>query len=99
MRNATRDLAGAQMLSWREVADLFVAVLGRPVRALAVPGMVFRMQQALMRPFSAAAANIMGLNWLASTTLPVQADDTLELLGVSPMDARRFLEAKAALGP
>lgn len=99
LRNVTRDLAGPQLLSWKEVADLFAEVLGRPVRVLAVPGSVFRMQQALMRPFSEAAANIMGLNWLASTTLPVQADGTLELLGVSPLAARQFLKAKAALMP
>jgi uncharacterized protein YbjT (DUF2867 family) len=99
MRNVTRDLAGPQMLSWRDVADLFAAVLGRPVRVLAVPGSIFRLQQALIRPFSVAAANIMGLNWLASTTLSVEADDTLALLGVSPIDARRFLDAKAALVP
>jgi uncharacterized protein YbjT (DUF2867 family) len=97
LRNATRDLAGPQLLSWREVADLFAQVLGRPVRVLAVPGSVFRLQQALMSPFSVAAANIMGLNWLASTTLAVQADGTLALLGVQATDARRFLEGKAGL--
>jgi uncharacterized protein YbjT (DUF2867 family) len=97
LRNATRDLAGPQLLSWREVADLFAQVLGRPVRVLAVPGSVFRLQQALMSPFSVAAANIMGLNWLASTTLAVQADGTLTLLGVQSTDARRFLEGKAEL--
>jgi uncharacterized protein YbjT (DUF2867 family) len=99
MRNVTRDLAGPQMLSWRDVADLFSEVLGRPVRVLAVPGIIFRVQQALMRPFSVAAANIMGLNWLASTTLSVEADDTLALLGVLPIEAQRFLNSKAALAP
>jgi uncharacterized protein YbjT (DUF2867 family) len=97
MRNVTRDLAGPQMLSWRDVADLFAQVLGRPIRVLAVPGIIFRLQQALMRPFSVAAANIMGLNWLASTTLSVEADGTLALLSVVPIEAQRFLNAKAAL--
>jgi uncharacterized protein YbjT (DUF2867 family) len=96
MRNATRDLAGPEMLSWGQVAALFAEVLGRPVRVLGVPGGVFRLQQMMMRPFSVAASNIMGLNWLASTTLPVAADGTLALLGVTPTDARGFLTEKAA---
>ena len=96
LRNATRDLAGPEMLSWGQVATLFAQVLGRPVRVLGVPGAVFRLQQLLMQPFSVAASNIMGLNWLASTTLPVAADGTLSLLGVRPTEARRFLFEKAA---
>lgn len=95
LRNATRDLAGPEMLSWGDVAALFAEVLGRRVRVLGVPGAIFRLQQLLMQPFSTAAANIMGLNWLAARTLPVQADGTLSLLGVSPILARQFLHAKA----
>lgn len=96
LSNATRDLAGPELLSWGDVATLFAEVLGRPVRVLSVPGTVYRLQQLLMKPFSAAASNIMGLNWLASDTLAVVDDGTLALLGVSPVDARRFLYAKAA---
>ena len=99
LKNATRYLAGPEVLSWKEVASLFSEVLGRPVRVLSVPGMVFRMQQVLMRPIPADAADVMGLNWLASETLPVQADGTLALLGVSPIGARQFLAEKAALAP
>ncbi len=97
LSNATRDLAGPELLSWGDVAAIFAEVLGRPVRVLGVPGAVFRLQQVLMRPFSAAASNIMGLNWLVSKTLAVADDGTLALLGVSPVDARGFLYAKAAL--
>ena len=96
LSNATRDLAGPELLSWGDVAALFAEVLSRPVRVVGVPGAVFRLQQILMRPFSTAASNIMGLNWLASDTLTVVDDGTLKLLGVSPIDARRFLHAKAA---
>jgi hypothetical protein len=56
---------------------------------------VFRLQQMMMQPFSVAASNIMGLNWLSSMTLPVAADGTLAMLGVTPTDARRFLSEKA----
>lgn len=97
LRNSTRDLAGPQRLSWGEVAALFGEVLGRPVRVLPTPGAVFRLQQLLMRPFSPAASNIMGLNWLISQPMDVASDGTLALLGVAPTDARAFLFAKAAL--
>ena len=95
--NATCDLAGPEMLSWGDVAALYSEVLGRPVRVVGAPGALFRCQQLLMRPFSEAASNIMGLNWLASSTLPVVADGTLARLGVSPIHARQFLQAKARL--
>lgn len=97
LSNATRDLAGPELLSWGDVAALFAEILGRPVRVVGMPGAVFRFQQLLMRPFSEAASNIMGLNWLASSTLAVADDGTLALLGVSPVDARGFLYAKAAI--
>jgi uncharacterized protein YbjT (DUF2867 family) len=96
LRNTTRDLAGPEMLSWGQVAALFAEVLGRPVRVIGVPGAVFRLQQLMMRPFSVAASNIMGLNWLASTTLPVATDGTLAMLGIAPTHARRFLSEKAS---
>ena len=97
LRNATRDLAGPEMLSWNEVATLFSEVLRRPVRVVGVPGWLYRLQQQLIGPFSESAANIMGLNWLASRTLPVADDGTLRMLDVSPLTARCFLHAKAAL--
>lgn len=97
LRNATRDIAGPEMLSWGEVAALFAEILGRKVRVIGTPGAIFRVQQLLMRPFSAAAANIMGLNWLLSRTQHVEADGTLELLGISPLTAREFLQAKSEL--
>jgi uncharacterized protein YbjT (DUF2867 family) len=97
-RNAVLDLAGPQMLSWAEVAALFAQVLGRPVRVLPTPGFVFRAQQWLMRPFSLAASNIMGLNWIAAQTMPLQDRGTAALLGVPPLTtAEQFLRAKAAL--
>lgn len=97
-RNSTLELAGPQWLSWAEVAALYAQVLGRPVRVLSTPGTVFRVQQALMRPFSEAAANIMGLNWLASRSMPLEDHGTAAALGVGPLcTAEQFLRAKAAL--
>ena len=96
-RNAVLEVGGPQMLSWRDVAALYAQVLGRPVRTLSVPGAVFRVQQLLMRPFSLAASNIMGLNWLASHTLPVNDPGHAARMGITLATAEQFLRAKAAL--
>lgn len=99
-RNATLDFGGPERLSWHEVAACFAEVLGRPVRARGMPAALFRAQQLLMAPFSEAAANIMGLNWLAAQGLPVNDQgQTAAQLGLpAPITARQFLRAKAALG-
>jgi uncharacterized protein YbjT (DUF2867 family) len=101
-RNAVLELAGPQRLSWADVAALFAQVLGRPVSVVSTPAWVFRLQQFAMRPFSEAASNIMGLNWIAAQTMPL-ADSgtgtgTAALLGVPSMTtAEQFLRAKATL--
>lgn len=95
--NAVLEVGGPQMLSWRDVAALYAQVLGRPVRTLSTPGAVFRVQQLLMRPFSLAASNIMGLNWLASRTLPINDPGHAAAWGITLTTAEQFLRAKAAL--
>jgi uncharacterized protein YbjT (DUF2867 family) len=97
-RNTTIELAGPQALSWGEVAALYARVLQRPVHTVSTPAFVFRAQQLLMRPFSEAASNIMGLNWLAAQPMPMNDPGTAALLGLGPMTtAEQFLRAKATL--
>jgi hypothetical protein len=80
------------------VAALYAQVLGRPVRVVSTPAAVFRMQQLVMRPFSEAASNIMGLNWMAARSMPLDDPGTAELLGLKSLTtAEQFLRAKAAL--
>jgi uncharacterized protein YbjT (DUF2867 family) len=98
-QRAVLDLSGPEWLSWADVAALFAEVLQRPVHVVSTPGWVFRTQQILMRPFSQAASNIMGLNWVASHTLPAADAGHAALLGVQLQSARDFLRAKAALPP
>ena len=96
-RNAVLEVGGPESLSWAEVAALYARVLGRPVRVLSTPGAVFRAQQWLLRPFSEAASNIMGLNWLAARTLPIADPGHAAAFGISLTTAEQFLRAKAAL--
>jgi uncharacterized protein YbjT (DUF2867 family) len=67
-RDAVLEVGGPEILSWDEAVAVFARVLGRPVRALHLPAEVFRLQQRLLQPWSAQAANLMGMNWLVATT-------------------------------
>lgn len=96
-RNAVLEVGGPQALSWAEVAALYAQVLKRPVRAVSTPGAVFRLQQLLMRPFSEAASNIMGLNWIAARTMPINDPGHAGTFGIRLTTAEQFLRAKAAL--
>ena len=96
-QGAVLEVGGPQALSWAEVAALYAQVLGRPVHTVSTPGAVFRMQQLLMRPFSQAASNIMGLNWLAARTMPVNDPGHAGTFGIRLTTAEQFLRAKAAL--
>jgi uncharacterized protein YbjT (DUF2867 family) len=98
-RNAVFEIGGPQVLSWREVAEIFARVLGRPVRALSTPAFVFRAQQRLMQPFSEAAANVMGLNWIAAQETLYDAKALAARLRIQLTPAEDFLRAKAALPP
>ena len=95
--NAVLEIGGPQTLSWAEVAAIYARVLGRPVRVVSTPGAVFRGQQWLMRPFSEAASNIMGLNWIASRTMAVDDPGHAATFGLTLTTAEAFLRAKAAL--
>lgn len=95
--NRALDLAGPEWLSWGQVADLYAEVLQRPVRVQATPAWVFRLQMALMRPFSEAASTIMGLNWIAAQAMPLDDPGHLEAFRVRRTLARDFLKSKAAL--
>lgn len=96
-RNATLELEGPEVLSWGQVAAIYARVLQRPVHTVSTPAFVFRLQQLLMRPFSEAASNIMGLNWLAAQGMPMKDAGTAAMLGLRLTTAEQFLRAKATL--
>ena len=94
---AVLEVGGLELLSWAEVAALYARVLGKPVQVVSTPAFVFRLQCWLMRPFSQAASNIMGLNWLAAQGLHINNTGHAATLGIRLTTAEAFLRAKAAL--
>ena len=97
MRRAICQIGGPQVLAWDQVIEIYSRVLGKPVRGLFVPSGVFRVQRALLAPFSEAAADIMGLNWLVGYDTPYDATALAARLGVPLTSAEQFLRHKAAL--
>lgn len=97
MRRAICQIGGPQVLAWDEVIEIYARVLGKPVRGIFVPSGVFRAQRALLAPFSEAAADIMGLNWLVGYDTPYDATALAARLGVPLTSVEQFLRHKAAL--
>lgn len=56
------ESGGPEWLTWRQIGDLIARRAGRKrVRLIPVPAWAGRMQQLIVRPFSAPAANVMAL--------------------------------------
>lgn len=99
--NARHVIGGPDDLSWQDVAELYAGLLGRPVRALPSSPAMNRAGSALLRPFSAAAANQLGLLWVLAEN-EILVDDaaaTAALFEVSLTSAVDFLQEKIALPP
>jgi uncharacterized protein YbjT (DUF2867 family) len=92
------DVAGPEVLTWRDVAATYRQVLGRPVRILSTPAPVYAAGAAALRPFATVASNTMALNHLIATT-----ETNWSNAGGGILDPREmttvdeFLTAKAAL--
>ncbi len=96
-KRAVLHVGGPEILSWKQVVDIYSKVLGRQMKAVYTPGVIFRVQRALMSSFSEAASNIMGLNWLVCYDTLYEANEVAPLLGVSLTSAEDFLRHKASL--
>lgn len=94
----TIEVAGPEVLSWVDVAEVFTRVLGRRVRAVSTPVAVFAAAAAVLRPVAPVPSRTMALNRFmgASETPWVPAGGGL----VDPTTmttVEEFLTAKAAL--
>ena len=97
MRRAIFQIGGPQVLTWDEVLATYSRVLGKPLRGIYVPRHLFRVQRALLAPFSEAAADIMGLNWLVGYDTAHEANALAARLGVRLTSVEQFLRHKATL--
>ncbi|NUM47144.1 MAG: SDR family oxidoreductase [Anaerolineales bacterium] len=96
-QKAIFSLGGPEILTWGEIVAHYENVLGRPVRAVYLPSGIFRFQRMLLRPFSEAASNLMGLNWIVGYDTPFEMRETAAIFGVTLTHAGEFLREKASL--
>ena len=60
------EVGGPEVLTWRDVADVFARILDRPVRVAATPGPVYAVLQRMTRPVGVVPSDTMALNRYAA---------------------------------
>jgi uncharacterized protein YbjT (DUF2867 family) len=93
------DLAGPEILSWSDVAEVYARVLGRPVRVRSVPARAYAVPQRLFARIAPSLAGTMGLNRLIATSESAwTTPELVERLGIGPLrTVEQVLREKAAL--
>jgi uncharacterized protein YbjT (DUF2867 family) len=94
------EIGGPEVLTWEQVAKTYSDVLGRRVRTLATPALVYGAAAKVLAPMSPVAAATMALNlFMAASDTPWEPG----LRGVLDADqmttVREFLTQKVALTP
>lgn len=97
--DAPLEVGGPEILSWRQVADLFAEVLGRRVRVMTTPAAVYAVAARLLAPVAPVPSRVMALNsYMASTESPYGGGGGL-IDPVTMVTAEVFLRQKAAMSP
>lgn len=94
------DIGGPEILSWREVADIYGEIVGRKVRIVRVPAALSYSLYRVATPFSPATANMFSFYWLLtrSETL-LDTSDLAQQFGVRLTRAEDLLKQRAQLPP
>jgi uncharacterized protein YbjT (DUF2867 family) len=94
------EVAGPEVLSWREVADLFGEVLGRRVRVLATPAPVYAAASHVLAPVAVIPAQTMAMNrFMASAESAWANPGGGSVDPATLMTVAEFLRTKAASNP
>jgi uncharacterized protein YbjT (DUF2867 family) len=92
------EVAGPEVLSWAEVADLFSEVLGRRVRVVSTPAPVYATAAKLLAPVAKVLSLTMAMNHYMASAESAWPEAGGGLIDPATMTtARDFLRAKAAL--
>jgi len=92
------QVAGPEVLSWTDVSGAFAGVLGRRVRVLTTPAVVFAGAARLLGPVAEVPARTMALNYFMAAEETPWADVGGGLVDPSSMTTvGQLLRAKAAL--
>ena len=93
------EVAGPEVLSWRDVAEIFARLLGRPVRISSTPAGVYATASVLLRPFGDVPSRTMALNRYAAVHETAWSSPGGGLVEPASMTTvEELLRAKLALG-
>jgi uncharacterized protein YbjT (DUF2867 family) len=97
---APLEVGGPEIMSWKQVADLYGEVLGRPVRVITTPAAAYRAAARLLAPVATVPSRTMALNLYMASTESAYPDAGGGLVDPTTMvTAEVFLRRKAALSP
>lgn len=97
-KNRIIELGGPEMLSWKNVADIYASVLGKKIRKLAIPSFILNACRVALRPFSPAGENIMSILFLLSRyDFVIDMATVSEEFAIRLTDTRQFLLGKGNL--
>jgi uncharacterized protein YbjT (DUF2867 family) len=93
------NLGGPEILTWNEAVDACSRALGRTIRKVHVPAVLFRLHQVALSRLAPAASNLMGLSWVhaewATLYEPAEARPVLDTTMLTTVE--QFVRTKAAL--
>ncbi|UPG85805.1 NmrA family NAD(P)-binding protein [Luteibacter aegosomatis] len=93
----TLEIGGPEVLSWREVSNLYAQLLQRDIGLISIPAWLLAGLAWVIRPWSAALANQMAiLHILGGNDTHVETGQVAGQYGVQPLTARVYLEGKGA---
>lgn len=96
--HAEIEVAGPEVLTWQEVADVFGRLLGRRVRILSTPPRVYAAMAGVLGPVATVPARTMALNLLIASTETPWSPGGGGLVDPATMTTLdQFLTAKLAL--
>ncbi|NTV35602.1 MAG: SDR family oxidoreductase [Anaerolineaceae bacterium] len=97
-KNAILHVGGPQVLSTNDIVETYGKVLGKKVKPIHTPIGMFALMTRLLKPFSEAAANLMGLNWMVgSTDTYYKMDELSKTFNVQLTSMDRYLKAKLSM--
>jgi uncharacterized protein YbjT (DUF2867 family) len=94
------EVGGPEILSWREVADLYGKVLGRRIRVMSTPPPVYATAARLLAPIAPVPSRTMAMNLFMASTESAYPHPGGGLIDPATMlTAETFLNRKAAMNP
>ncbi|UUA73386.1 SDR family oxidoreductase [Cellvibrio sp. QJXJ] len=93
--NSVTNITGPEAMTWAQVCQIYSELLGKKVRAIAMPAAMFRLSTSIAKPFSKILSNQMSILWvLASYETHAQLEDMNNVFGVKPITSKSFLTEK-----